>query len=257
MSENKMKDVTYRSPDERQAEKNSKYAPKSIFLNGVLYENPALRLVLGTCPLLAVTISAKSSLFMGLAVLFVLTASEAIISLLRNVIPNKVRIPAFITIIATFVTIVQMLISAYFPALNESLGIYIPLIVVNCILLARAETFASKQKVLPSILDGFSMGTGFTLALLLMGSIREILGCGTFFDMQLPLFGSTIEPMMFFMLPPGGFFVFGICICLVQLIMKKQEKHASGKGTSPCGSSSPNDCLSCAGCNLCKGKEED
>ena len=200
MSENKMKDVTYRSPDERLAEKKSKYTPKYIFLNGVLFENPALRLVLGTCPLLAVTISAKSSLFMGLAVLFVLTASEAIISLLRNIIPNKVRIPAFITIIATFVTIVQLLISAYFPALNESLGIYIPLIVVNCILLARAETFASKQPVMSSILDGFSMGVGFTLALLLMGSIREILGCGTFFDMQLPLFGTVFEPMMFFML---------------------------------------------------------
>ena len=257
MSENKMKDAAYRSPDERQAEKNSKYTPKSIFLNGVLYENPALRLVLGTCPLLAVTISAKSSLYMGLAVLFVLTASEAIISLLRNVIPNKVRIPAFITIIATFVTIVQMLISAYFPALNDSLGIYIPLIVVNCILLARAETFASKQKVLPSILDGISMGVGFTLALLMMGSIREILGCGTFFDMQLPLFGDVIEPMMFFMLPPGGFFVFGICICIVQAVMKKQEKHASSKSSTPCGvAGDKSDCLSCGGCSLCKGKGE-
>ena len=257
MSETKMKDAAYRSPDERQAEKNSKYTPKSIFLNGVLYENPALRLVLGTCPLLAVTISAKSSLYMGLAVLFVLTASEAIISLLRNVIPNKVRIPAFITIIATFVTIVQMLISAYFPALNDSLGIYIPLIVVNCILLARAETFASKQKVLPSILDGRSMGTGFTLALLMMGSIREILGCGTFFDMKLPLFGDVIEPMMFFMLPPGGFFVFGICICIVQAVMKKQEKHASSKSSTPCGvAGDKSDCLSCGGCSLCKGKEE-
>ncbi|MBO4746597.1 MAG: electron transport complex subunit E, partial [Clostridiales bacterium] len=115
----------------------------------------------------------------------------------------------------------------------------------------------SKQTFLPSILDGLSMGTGFTLALLLMGTIREILGCGTFFDMKLPLFGDVFEPMMFFMLPPGGFFVFGICICFVQIIMKKQEKHASGKSSTPCGvAGDSSDCLSCGGCSLCKGKEE-
>ncbi|HOO60859.1 MAG TPA: electron transport complex subunit E [Bacillota bacterium] len=225
----KMQDLTYRSPDERLAEKKARYSPSFILRNGILDENPALRLVLGTCPLLAVTITVKSALCMGIAVLFVLTMSEVIISLLSPIIPAKVRIPAFITVIATFVTIVQLVISAYFPSLNESLGIYIPLIVVNCVLFARAETFASKQKVFASFLDGISMGLGYALALCLMGTIREILGMGTFFDLPLPLFGTVIEPMMFFMLPPGGFFVFGICICLVNLIMKKIERYRAHK----------------------------
>ena len=156
-----------------------------VFTAGFIKENPVLRLVLGTCPTLAVTTMAFNGLGMGAAATVVLVGSNLVISLLRKVIPDKVRIPAFITIIAGFVTIVQMFVKAFAPALDEALGIYLPLIVVNCIILGRAESFASKNKPLPAVLDGLGMGIGFTIALILMGGIREIIGNGTFFGLVL------------------------------------------------------------------------
>ena len=155
-----------------------------VFLNGVITENPTFRLVLGTCPTLAVTTCALNGLGMGAAATFVLIGSNAAISMLRKFIPDQVRIPAFIVIICTFVTMVQLLMQAYLPDLYESLGIFIPLIVVNCIILARAEAFASKNGVLASVFDGLGMGVGFTLALTLIGMIRELIGSGCLFGMQ-------------------------------------------------------------------------
>jgi len=252
-----MSDKTYKSKDQRLEEKKKSESPMRVVLNGLLYENPSLRLILGMCPMLAVTISVKASFFMGLAVIFVLAGSELIISALRHIIPDQVRIPAFITIIAGFVTIVQLIISAYLPALNQSLGIYIPLIVVNCVVLARAESFASKKSPFFSLLDGLSMGGGFMLAMLLMSSIREILGSGTFFDFKLPLFGSAIEPIMFFALPPGGFFVFGICIVIMQFVIHGINTHNAKKNKAllPDKATSESACESCGACSACGGSE--
>ena len=160
-----------------------------IFKNGIIDENPTFRLVLGTCPTLAITTSAVNGIGMGLATTAVLIGSNVVISLLRKFIPNKVRIPAFVTVIAGFVTIVQMLLKAYVPALDKALGIYIPLIVVNCIIMARAESYASKNPVLDSAVDGLGMGIGFTIAITLIGAVREILGNGSIFNM--PLFGES------------------------------------------------------------------
>ena len=190
----------------------------SIVWNGIIKENPSLRLVLGTCPTLAVTTLAANGLGMGLSTTFVLICSGIVISALRNIIPSKVRLPAFITIIAAFVTMLMMLLKAYLPDLNNSLGVYLPLIVVNCIILGRAEVFASKNKVFDSALDGLGMGLGFTLTLVLMGAIREIFGSGTIFgaDLHLP-----IEPMGVFITPAGGFFVFGILMAAVIYIEEK------------------------------------
>ena len=171
--------------------KNNKYL--SFFTNGIIKENPVLRLMLGTCPTLAVTTAAINGIGMGAAATLVLIGSNLVISLLRNIIPDKVRIPAYITIIAGFVTIVQMLVKAFLPAIDASLGIYLPLIVVNCIILGRAEMFASKNPVLPSILDGLGMGIGFTATLTLMGAIRELIGAGTLFG--LPVTVNFINPM--------------------------------------------------------------
>ena len=199
------------------AKKEKSYG--EILTAGFIKENPVLRLVLGTCPTLAVTTQAFNGLGMGAAATLVLIGSNAVISLLRNVIPDKVRIPAFITIIAGFVTIIQMLVKAFVPALDSALGIYLPLIVVNCIILGRAESFASKNKVLPSILDGLGMGIGFTIALVLMGSIREIIGNGSWFGM---------------VLNDGSFFVFGMLIALF-------NRLAEGKGKEPAT-------LSCCNC---------
>ena len=182
----------------------------AFFTNGLIRENPVLRLVLGTCPTLAVTTAAVNGIGMGLAATAVLVCSNIAISLLRNIIPARVRIPAYITVIAGFVSVVQMLVKAFAPAIDKSLGIYLPLIVVNCIILARAEMFASKNSVLPSILDGLGMGIGFTAVLTLMGAIRELLGAGTLFS--LPVTSNFISPMIIFLLPPGGFFVFGMLV---------------------------------------------
>ena len=182
------------------------------FTKGIIKENPVLRLVLGTCATLAVTTAASNAIGMGLATTFVLVCSNAAISLLKKVIPDKVRIPAYITLIAGFVTIVQLLVKAFVPSLDEALGVFLPLIVVNCIILGRAEMFASKNPVLPSIVDGLGMGVGFTAALLAMGIIRELLGAGTVFG--LPVLSGFMDPIIIFLLPPGGFFVFGILVAI-------------------------------------------
>ena len=159
---------------------------------------------------------------MGFSATLVLVCSNLAISLLRNIIPDKVRIPAYITIIAGFVSVVQMLVKAFLPSVDKALGIYLPLIVVNCIILARAEMFASKHSVLPSVLDGLGMGIGFTAVLTLMGAIREILGAGTLFS--LPITSKFIDPMIIFLLPPGGFFVFGILVAASNALAKKNGK---------------------------------
>ena len=193
-----------------------------IFTNGLLKENPTLRLVLGTCPTLAITTAAINGIGMGLAATIVLVCSNVAIAALRKVIPDKVRIPAFITIIAGVVSVVQMLVKAFTPSLDAALGIYLPLIVVNCIILGRAEAYASKNPILPSLLDGLGMGLGFTAVITIMGAIREILGAGTLFS--LPVTSNFISPMIVFLLPPGGFFVFGILVAVSNAIAKKQGK---------------------------------
>lgn len=184
-----------------------------VFKNGIVDENPALRLVLGTCPTLAVTTAAINGLGMGLATMAVLTGANILISLLRNVISDKVRIPSYVVIIAGFTTIVQVLMQAYIPALYSALGIYIPLIVVNCIILARAESFANKNPVGLAALDGLGMGLGYTLALFLIGAIRELIGSGTILGFA--IMGESYSPMVIAILPPGGFLVFGLMIGLM------------------------------------------
>lgn len=213
----------------------SKYL--SYFTNGLIKENPTLRLVLGTCPTLAVTTAAINGIGMGVSATVVLVCSNLVISLLRNIIPDRVRIPAFITIIAGFVSVVQMLVKAYLPSIDEALGIFLPLIVVNCIILARAEMFASKNSVIPSILDGLGMGIGFTAVLTLMGAIRELIGAGTLFS--LPITSKFIEPMVVFLLPPGGFFVFGMLVAISNVIAKKSgKKPVEHLGCANCPSKS-------------------
>ena len=192
------------------------------FTNGLIKENPTLRLVLGTCPTLAVTTAAVTGIGMGLSATVVLICSNLAISLLRNIIPDKVRIPAFITIIAGFVSVVQMLVKAFLPAIDKALGIYLPLIVVNCIILARAEMFASKNPPLASVLDGAGMGIGFTAVLTLMGAVRELLGAGSLFSF--PVTSRFISPMIIFLLPPGGFFVFGMLVAASNAIAKRSGK---------------------------------
>ena len=183
---------------------------------GIIRENPLLRLLLGTCPALAVTTTVINGIGMGLAATFVLILSNVVIALIRKVIPDRVRIPVYITVIASFVTILQFLLQAYLPELDKSLGIFIPLITVNCIILGRAEAFAGKNSALVSALDGLGMGIGFTAALFLMGGIRELLGNGSLFDIALPFVGEghMLKPILIMILPPGGFFVFGILIAL-------------------------------------------
>ena len=192
------------------------------FTNGLIKENPTLRLVLGTCPTLAVTTAAINGIGMGLSATLVLVCSNLAISLLRNIIPDKVRIPAFITIIAGFVSVVQMLVKAFLPEIDKSLGIYLPLIVVNCIILARAEAFASKNGVLLSAADGLGMGAGFTLAITVIGIIRELLGNGSVFGLS--LFGEGFEPMLLSIMAPGGFLVFGLVLGVANYFMNKAEK---------------------------------
>jgi electron transport complex protein RnfE len=211
--------------------KNNKYL--GYFTNGLIKENPVLRLVLGTCPTLAVTTAAINGIGMGLAATMVLVCSNVAISLLRNVIPDKVRIPAYITIIAGFVSVVQMLVKAFLPSIDKALGIYLPLIVVNCIILARAEMFASKNSVVPSVLDGLGMGIGFTAVLTLMGAIRELLGAGSIAGFT--VLPEAIPPMTIFVLAPGGFFVFGILIALANKVAERNGKpKAELKGCSAC-----------------------
>lgn len=203
------------------------------FSKGFIDENPVLRLVLGTCPTLAVSTSVESAVGMGIAASIVLVCSNIAISALRKVIPSKVRIPAYIVIIASFVTVVQMLVNAFVPTLNEQLGVYLPLIVVNCIILGRAEAFAGKNSVLASAADGLGMGIGFTTALFCIGFIRELLGTGTITISMLnggnalfpAIFGEN--PITIFILAPGGFFVFGMMIALANHIAEKKGKKAA------------------------------
>lgn len=189
------------------------------FTNGLVRENPAFVLILGTCPALAVTTSAINGIGMGAATTFVLLCSNVLIALLKNFIPTKVRIVAFIVIIATFVTIVDLVMKAFTPELYLSLGIFIPLIVVNCIILGRAEAFAQKNPVFLALLDGLGMGIGFTLALSIMGGVREILGNGSIFDIR--LVSQDTKTMLLFILPPGAFITYGYLIAIMNSLKRK------------------------------------
>lgn len=199
---------------------------KKILLNGLIHENPTFRLVLGMCPTLAVTTAASNGIGMGLATTFVLVCSNLVISLLRNFIPSKVRIPAYIVVIATFVTIVDQFMKAYLPALSASLGLFIPLIVVNCIIFARAESFAGKNSPLASVVDGLGMGLGFTLAITLLSCIRELLGAGTLFGVA--VLGANYPPALLFILAPGGFITLGLVLMGVNLLLAKLQKRQKG-----------------------------
>ncbi len=191
----------------------------NFFTDGLVKSNPTFVLVLGTCPTLAVTTAAINGIGMGAATTFVLVFSNLFIAALKNVIPDKVRIAAFILIIATFVTIVDLVMKAYTPDLYKTLGIFIPLIVVNCIILGRAEAFAQSNKVFPAILDGLGMGIGFTLAITLIASIRELLGNGSIFNIK--LVGDNISTILLFILPPGAFFTFGYLIAIMNKLRAK------------------------------------
>lgn len=193
-----------------------------IFFNGILKENPTFRLVLGMCPTLAVTTTVVSGIGMGVATVFVLLGSNFVTSMLRNFIPSKVRIPAYIVIVATFVTIAGMVMQAYFPTVYQTLGIFIPLIVVNCIVLARIEVFASKNPVAASVVDALGMGFGFTLALLVLASIREVLGSGTWLGMDVA--GALFEPAIIMLLPPGAFIALGLLMALLNKVTKRVEE---------------------------------
>jgi len=189
------------------------------FTKGFVKENPLFVLVLGTCPSLAITTSASNAIGMGAAVIFVLTMSNIFISLLKKFIPDKVRIPAFIVIIATFVTIVDLVMHAFTPDLYSSLGVFIPLIVVNCIILGRAEAFAQKNTVLSSTLDGLGMGIGYTLAIFAIASIREILGNGSFFNMK--FVSPEASTILIFIMPPGAFLTFGYLMVVINKLKAK------------------------------------
>jgi len=206
---------------------------KNIVLNGVLKENPTLVMMLGTCPTLAVTKNASDAVGMGLATMFVLICSNVVISLMKKIIPKQVRLPCYIVIIAGFVTFVSVMLQAFVPELYEHLGLFLSLITVNCIILARAEVFASKNNALDSLLDGVGMGIGFTLALLTIGSIREILGAGSWFGFALPMGG--VKPLAVMTQPAGGFFTFGIVIAVVTIITKKPRKTGCDNCPAACG----------------------
>lgn len=198
------------------------------FVRGLWEEIPLFRLVLGTCPTLAVTTSATNGVGMGIATTFVLLASNVMISILRKLIPDMIRIPAFIIVIATFVTITDLMMAAFTPELHHSLGIFIPLIVVNCIVLARAEAFASKNTIIRSAADGLGMGIGFTIVLILLGSTREILGNGTWFDLPvltglMGMFNYEYQPMIVMILPPGAFIGLGLWVALANKIEEKRK----------------------------------
>ncbi len=226
------------------SEKKSKL---SILTNGFINENPVLRLVLGTCPTLAVTTMASNGIGMGLAATFVLMCSNVVISALRKVIPNQVRIPCYITVIAGFVSLVQMIVKAYVPDLDKALGVYLPLIVVNCIILGRAEMFASKNGIVDSALDGIGMGIGFTITLTIMGSIREILGSGTWMsglgslipalgaDFAIRVVPESIDSFSLMTSAPGGFFVFGVLMAAAAWLTNRPKKAAAPAETAEGG----------------------
>ncbi|MDE5746928.1 MAG: electron transport complex subunit E [Acetatifactor sp.] len=210
-------------------------------VNGLIKENPTFVLMLGMCPTLAVTTSAMNGFGMGATTLAVLALSNLIISLLRGIIPTKVRIPAFIVIIASFVTVVQLLLEAYLPSLNDALGVYIPLIVVNCIILGRAESYAYSNPPISSLFDGIGMGLGFTVALTCIGAVRELLGTGEIFGLR--IMPQVYTPIGIFVLAPGAFFVLA-ALCALQNFVKIRGARA-GKDTSKIGSSCSEDCMNC------------
>ena len=199
-----------------------------VLTSGIIKNNPTFVLVLGMCPTLGTTTSAENGFGMGVATMAVLILSNLVISLIKNLIPDKVRIPAFIVVIASFVTIISMLMQAYVPALYASLGVFIPLIVVNCIIFARAESFAFKNKPLPALMDGLGMGLGFTLAITLLSSIRELIGNGTLFGVQ--IMAESYQPMAIATQAPGGFIVLGFLLALVGVITRKAEKKSGKEG---------------------------
>lgn len=239
------------------SEKKGAFAP---LINGLIKENPTFVLMLGMCPTLAVTTSAINGLGMGLTTTVVLVLSNVIISLLRRIIPNRVRIPAFIVIIASFVTMVELLLEGFIPSLYSALGLYIPLIVVNCIILGRAEAFASKNSVIPSFFDGLGMGLGFTVALTIIGAVRELIGAGEFFGVPVinnalaaiaGVFGAepvTYVPVSIFVLAPGAFFVLAALTALQNRIKRKMAEK--GKNADNIQSGCSSDCTSCgdSGC---------
>ena len=232
-----------------------KNTPSERLINGIIKENPTFVLMLGMCPTLAITTSAINGIGMGLTTTVILAASNLMISLLRNFIPDSVRMPAYIVVVASFVTIVQMLLQGFIPFLYSSLGIYIPLIVVNCIILGRAEAYASKNKPIPSLFDGIGMGLGFTLSITCIGAVRELIGAGTIFGKQiLPLADVAAgkmgyEPVTIFILAPGAFFV----LAFLSAIQNKFKLGAAKRGIDPSNPDCKGGCASC-GNSMCSGK---
>lgn len=233
--------------DKSKVEKKNYMEP---LLNGLLKENPIFILMLGLCPTLAVTTSASNAIGMGLSSTVVLVMSNLLISLLRNIIPSKVRMPAYIVIVASFVTIVQFLLEGFVPAIYDSLGIYIPLIVVNCIILGRAEAYANKHSVGLSIMDGIGMGLGFTIGLLCIGAFREVLGNGTIFNARVT--PNVYEPATIFILAPGAFFILSILTALQNKFQLKSATNGSvPRSELACGG----DCMACHG-DVCSDNRE-
>ena len=232
-----------------------KNTPSERLINGIIKENPTFVLMLGMCPTLAITTSAINGIGMGLTTTVILAASNLMISLLRNFIPDSVRMPAYIVVVASFVTIVQMLLQGFIPFLYSSLGIYIPLIVVNCIILGRSEAYASKNKPIPSLFDGIGMGLGFTLSITCIGAVRELIGAGTIFGKQiLPLADAAAgkmgyEPVTIFILAPGAFFV----LAFLSALQNKFKIGAAKRGIDPSNPDCKGGCASC-GNSMCSGK---
>ena len=232
-----------------------KNTPSERLINGIIKENPTFVLMLGMCPTLAITTSAINGIGMGLTTTVILAASNLMISLLRNFIPDSVRMPAYIVVVASFVTIVQMLLQGFIPFLYSSLGIYIPLIVVNCIILGRAEAYASKNKPIPSLFDGIGMGLGFTLSITCIGAVRELIGAGTIFGKQILLLADAAagkmgyEPVTIFILAPGAFFV----LAFLSAIQNKFKLGAAKRGIDPSNPDCKGGCASC-GNSMCSGK---
>ena len=235
-----------------------KDTPLERLYNGIIKENPTFVMMLGMCPTLAVTTSAKNGIGMGLATMVILTASNLMISLLRKIIPDGVRMPAYIVVVASFVTIVEFLMEGFIPALYSALGIYIPLIVVNCIILGRAEAYAGKHGPIPSLFDGIGMGLGFTVGLTLIGMFRELIGAGTLLGSG-AIFGNTFIPddyhITFFVLAPGAFLVLAMLVA-VQNRIKRQKSEKTGKPAVPAEETGCMACANKAYCQAVKGKEE-
>ena len=228
-----------------------KNTPSERLINGIIKENPTFVLMLGMCPTLAITTSAINGIGMGLSTTAVLMLSNLFISLLRKVIPDSVRMPAYIVIVASFVTIVQMLLQGFIPFLYSSLGIYIPLIVVNCIILGRAEAYASKNKPIPSLFDGIGMGLGFTVALTILGAFRELLGAGQIFGFQI-LSLKWFTPITIFVMAPGAFLVLSCLVAIMNIVRAKME--AKGKPLAEPAGCLSGDCSGCSQAAHCSGK---